>query len=153
MAMALSGEQLRRRVRAAAALDGHGMREVRGILKEFGAPKTLAEAMARGDTPQSPSNLLVLAEALGVPRAWFEVEDARELIRPADSPIDSQLGALETRMEYLAKEIVERLDRALAGQTRQLTRLAQALSSLEALQSQVGLPESSSAGSRNEPPS
>jgi len=43
--MPLTNDEFRNRVKAAAALHGKGMREARDHLEEFGADRTLAEAI------------------------------------------------------------------------------------------------------------
>lgn len=108
--MALTSEEFGWRVKAAAALHGMGMRKLRDALDEFGADRTLAEAMIRGDVQRNVRNIRDLAETLGVPEEWFTVEDWRVLIAPA---------AATPREVDLAAQARERAARALAqGQPR-----------------------------------
>ena len=84
--MPLQGEQLRRRILAAAALQGLGMRGVRDVLEQFGANKTLAEQMIRGEQSQNDRNLRDLSDVLHVPVEWFTVPDLEEWLatRPSE---------------------------------------------------------------------
>lgn len=81
--MALPPQELRRRVRAAGALLGLGQRQIRRALADFGADATLADRMISGAVPQSQRNIRDLAEALGMPQAWFTEEDWRPLVPSA----------------------------------------------------------------------
>jgi len=109
MAMALPQEELRRRIVAAAALHGWGLRQLREELGRIGAQKLLADRMISGAIPQSRANITVLADLLEVPREWFEVEDWRTLIR-ARAPSREEL-------EDVAREIAGH-ERALLQERR-----------------------------------
>lgn len=86
--MALTSEEFRNRVKAAAALHGRGMREARDLLDGFGTERTLAEAVISGKKDQNKRNIRDLAEALEVPREWFTEPDWRDLIPGAGPPED-----------------------------------------------------------------
>lgn len=96
--MALPQEELRRRIVAAAALHGWGLRQLREELGRIGAQKLLADRMISGAIPQSRANITVLADLLEVPREWFEAEDWRTLIRAPRAPSREEL-------EDVAREI------------------------------------------------
>lgn len=81
--MALTPEELDRRVKAAAALYGLKKGEVRKVLHDYGTDATLAEALASGRKAIQDRAIRDLAEALGMPRAWFTEPDWRKLIRDA----------------------------------------------------------------------
>lgn len=98
--MPLSGEELRRRIVAAAALQGMGMRQARLALEDYEAPKTLGERMVSGKVPQSRRRLITLAETFGMPVEWFEVEDWRDLVAgapPTGSDLADQARARAAR--------------------------------------------------------
>lgn len=81
--MALPLDELDRRITAAAALQGLGKRQLRDALEDYGANRTLAEAMIRGDQPQNARNIRDLAEALGMPQLWFTAESWQRAVREA----------------------------------------------------------------------
>jgi len=94
--MPLSSKEFRNRVLAGAALHGLGMRSLRTALEEFGADRTLAEAMIRDETARKlRRNLRDLSETLEVPEAWFTEQDWRPLIRDdrVDEPWRRRLTA------------------------------------------------------------
>ena len=112
--MPLPEAELRRRIVSAATLRGHGLRELRDVLEDYGAPRTMAEAMMRGDAPQSRRNLRDLAGSLGFPVRWFEEPDVDRLLPPAEP---------------------EGGEPALSGQAEILSGLSAVRSELEALRS------------------
>lgn len=80
------------------------MRRIREALEDYGADKTLAETMISGERPQNPKNIRDLAEALGMPQAWFTEEDWRPLVRDAPaSGTDLADQARERAARALAK--------------------------------------------------
>lgn len=104
LSMALPGDELRRRVLAAGALHGLGMRQIRDQLELFGTKRNTAEAMISGKVEQRPKQIRDLAEALGMPEAWFTAEDWRTLIRDApETGSDLAEGARARATEVLSK--------------------------------------------------
>lgn len=104
LSMSLEGDELRRRIVAAGGLHGLGMRQIRDQLELFGADKTLAEGMISGRVPQNPRNIRDLAEALGMPQAWFTEPDWRTLVRSApETGSDLAEGARARAAEVLAR--------------------------------------------------
>lgn len=104
--MALSGDELRRRIVSAAALHGWGLRELRDQLEAYGANKHMAEGMIAGKVPQNRANMDALGAVLDVPVDWFEAEDWRPLLRTsaqaeAESPV-TQLDLAAMKAELLA---------------------------------------------------
>lgn len=87
--MGLTSKEFKRRVVAAGALHGAGMREIRDLLADYGTEKTLAEKVISGEKPQNKRNIRDLAEALEVPRAWFTEPDWRDLI-PGSGPVEEE---------------------------------------------------------------
>lgn len=106
--MTLSGEPLRRRIVAAAALHGMGMRELRDALEGYGANRTLAEAMIRGDQAVGGRNLRDLSEVLEVPPAWFTEPDLHKVV-PAYAP---------TELPEVVADLDQRLNEVLRNQQR-----------------------------------
>jgi hypothetical protein len=96
LSMALTSKEFRRRVLAAGALHGAGMREIRDLLQDFGTERTLAEAVISGKKPQNKRNIRDLAEAFEVPREWFTEPDWRDLIPGSgEESRDQSLGRLD----------------------------------------------------------
>lgn len=90
---------------------GDGMRAGRELLAAYGAPKSLAEDLIyQQDREVRPRDLRDLADATGVPREWFEVEDWRTLIRAPRAPSREEL-------EDVAREIAGH-ERALLQERR-----------------------------------
>ena len=102
--MALTTDEFRNRVKAAAALHGRGMREARDQLEEFGADRTLAEAIISGKKPQNKRNIRDLAEAFEVPRAWFTEPDWRSLI-PRTGPSEFEAKTIREQDEDEAQNL------------------------------------------------
>jgi DNA-binding transcriptional MerR regulator len=107
--MALEGEALRRRVIAAAALHGLGMRELRDALEHYGANRTLAESMIRGETPVAGRNLRDLCEVLNVPPAWFTEPDLGAVV------IGNGSNALREVVADLDRQVTQVLHRQQQG--------------------------------------
>lgn len=108
--MALTSEEFRNRVKAAAALHGEGMREARDHLEEFGADRTLAEAIISGKKPQNKRNIRDLAEAFEVPRAWFTEPDWRGLLvgnHPPEYGLERDLGRADPQSKPTEKRSEE----------------------------------------------
>lgn len=89
--MALSPEEFKGRVVAAAALYGLNYGEVRKVLGDYGAVEGLSEAIVAGKKRQSDKHIRELAEAFALPKAWFTEPDWRLLIRDAP-PKESELA-------------------------------------------------------------
>lgn len=83
--MALPPTELSKRIKAAAALHGWSMRQVRDELQTYGADRLLAERIASGKLPARQAALDTLASFFGLPVAWFEAEDWRPLISSGEA--------------------------------------------------------------------
>jgi hypothetical protein len=123
--MSLSGEELRRRILSAAELHGFGMRGVRDALERYDAPRTLAEAMIRGEQNQGPRNIRDLSEALDVPAWWFTDEDLDARLAT------EQLGAERVlRLEEKLDDVLDQLDGLKAGQATVVAEVSDLLREL-----------------------
>lgn len=78
--MPLSREELKRRINAAAALNGWKMNDLPDKLEAFGAQKHLAAGLADGRLEPRPAALSTLAGFFNVPVMWFTSEDWTSLV-------------------------------------------------------------------------
>jgi hypothetical protein len=97
--VALDKAEFRNRLKAALALHGKELKHLPEMLEGSGVPKHHAARMGRAGDSLVPTEaaVLVLAQRLEVPAAWFEVEDWRPLIsdprRVAGAPAEEAAGA------------------------------------------------------------
>lgn len=114
--VALTGEELRKRIVSAAALHGWGLRGLRDRLEDYGANRHMAERMIAGKVPRTRANLDALAAVLEVPCEWFEDEDWRPLIR-VNEGVDPAM--LDQAVEGLRTELLARLAQQSGSQEGQ----------------------------------
>lgn len=135
--MPLTGEALRRRILSAAALQGRGMRELRDALQDYGANRTLAESMIRGDSPANERNLRDLCEVLQVPRDWLTDEEWSPFASSAESEVGAEVRAL-ARLLHERWELQADAMEALQGRLSELGTSVAALDGrLERLQANL----------------
>src|SRR5687768_13773413 len=79
--MPLSPEEMKRRIIAAAALNGWRLNDLPEKLEEFGAQKHLAAGLADGRLQPRPALLNTLANFFEIPEKWFTEEDWRSIVR------------------------------------------------------------------------
>lgn len=123
--MALSSEEFRRRVVAAAALKGWDLDDLQAPLEERQFPKHAAARAGRSSDSYMAGRalILVLADILDVPEEWFTAEDVYELIAaPAAEATDATSAAPATsgggRVGEKAREVAEGLKSSPQGRRR-----------------------------------
>lgn len=114
-------DELRRRLRAARALQGVTIEELAERLPDDAqlGQRTLRK-LESGELPLRPQVALLLARALGIPSAWFRLPSLIEYLNRAEQLADERMAQRDLEIAERFRETEENFNERLAALEREI---------------------------------